>query len=141
MPEIEWHHDRRRLIMRAAVMPPVGAPNALTSVEVDALLDTGATSSGLTPRISRQLDLPSLGKKPVQTASGLMQSDRYMFRVGFFSQNHDGPQFPTVLNMTILGIGLADTDSFDMIIGMDVIGRNRLEIRPDGTCLFAYSVN
>lgn len=136
MQEISWRHDRSRLMLDAAVMPPVGAPNEMTVSAVQALLDTGATSSGLTGRIAKKLDLPSLGKKPVQTAGGLIQTDRFAFRVGFYMSVP--PTLPNMLDGTIFGIGLADVDSFDIIIGMDVIGRNYLELHPDGRCRFRF---
>lgn len=141
MPEIRWRHDRSRLIVRAAILPPLGAPNESTALDVRALLDTGATSSGVTPRIADALGLPSLGKKPVQTAGGLIQTDRYTFRIGFYDGDSSGPTFPYVLEKTIFGIGLADSDSFQIIIGMDVIGTNRLEVHPDGLCVFEYDTS
>ncbi|RJF93704.1 retropepsin-like aspartic protease [Sphingomonas cavernae] len=139
MPEINWHHDRSKLILRAAVMPPAGAPNETTLIEVQALLDTGATASGLTARIAKALGLTSLGKKPVQTAGGMIQTDRFAFRAGFYmAEPGSVPAFPHMLDGTIFGIGLADVNSFDVIIGMDVIGRNYLELRPDGLCTFRF---
>ena len=43
-------------------------------IAVNAFLDTGATRSGLTARVAEALELPGLGKKPVQTAGGMIQT-------------------------------------------------------------------
>ena len=142
MPEIRWFHDRSRLIVEAAILPPVGAPNESTVIKVNALLDTGATTSGVVPKTAHALGLQSMGKKPVQTAGGLIQSDRFAFRLGFYKQARDDRlAFPHVLGRTIFGIGLAESDSFEIIVGMDVIGRNHLELRPDGQSLFRFDTS
>lgn len=142
MPEIRWRHDRSRLIVEAAVLAPIGEPNETTVVGVRALLDTGATLSGITPAVAKALNLPSLGKKPVQTAGGLIQTDRYAFRLGFYDgTDQSTARYPHVLEKEVYGIGLAPSGSFEVIIGMDVIGRNHLELHSNGHSLFRFTTS
>ena len=89
----------------------------------------------MTSRVAEALALPSLGKKPVQTAGGMIQTERYAFRIGFYP---DDAAYPHTLDGTFYGIGLADSDSFQIIAGMDVIGRNHLELHRDGTSIFRF---
>jgi len=147
MPDIRWRHDGAKLIVRAVVLPLVGAPNEGQAFEVRGLIDTGATSSGITPLVSEKLALPSLGKKPVQTAGGLVQADRFGFRLGFFPDEENlpwvdepTPSFPHILAQSIYGIGLTTNGNFELIIGMDVLGRNHLEMLPDRSCRFSFEV-
>ena len=54
--------------------------NDLSSVSALALLDTGATTSGITSRIVDALGLLGMGKRPIGSAQGDGQAERYLFR-------------------------------------------------------------
>ncbi|MGZ8305798.1 MAG: aspartyl protease family protein [Allosphingosinicella sp.] len=55
----------------------------LTSVDATALLDTGSTTSGVKREIASRLKLPELGKRPLGSAHGEAQVERFLFRIGF----------------------------------------------------------
>lgn len=97
-----------------------------------ALLDTGATNSGLTPRIIDQLGLESYGKRPLGSARGEEQTPRYFFRIGFQPANEgDVPQFPFIFE-EVDGFELRNSFQFDALIGMDVLRHCDFIMRRNG---------
>lgn len=125
MSRIEGRHDGRRIILSILVLRP--EPSDLTAVDALALLDTGATTSGIVKRIADELDLAPAGKRPIYIARGIQQVERYLFRIGMIETSQDiSPRFPYVFDET-LGFELSDTTSLpdgrslDAVLGMDVL--------------------
>lgn len=139
MRQIDWRHNRRQLFLPVAVMPSAHAPNAMHSVTVKALIDTGATRSGLHKDLVDQLALPKRDRAPVQTANGTMIVDLHQVRLGFWQTtlDHDlhsisSTTMPFILDRLFLIHALGADFSHQMLIGMDVIGMCDLTIRSDG---------
>ena len=108
----------------------------LTSVEAMALLDTGATISGVAKHVVRQLDLPRVGRRPLMSAQGLGQVERFLFRFGL--KISDSPSaFPYIFRET-MGFEIVDGSSFDALIGMDILSQCDFEMRRDGTCRLSF---
>jgi hypothetical protein len=82
MPELCWWREPRRIVFQAVILAPAPAAN-LTSVVATALLDTGSTTSGVKREIAGRLRLPELGKRPLGSAHGEAQVERFLFRIGF----------------------------------------------------------
>jgi hypothetical protein len=59
---LDWRHDGRRIILPVTILRPTPATD-LTGFEGRALLDTGATISGIAPRVVRHLSLDARGKR------------------------------------------------------------------------------
>lgn len=143
MSLIRWRHNGVRLILPAVVTPPAYAPNASDQIRVDALIDTGATSSGLRSDIADRLDLPVKGNKRVHTANGILMSDEFLFRVGLIIGDYLDPDFspdrtlPYVIDTPILGFGLQGGFSYPLLLGMDVISAGDLTVRRSGVATFA----
>lgn len=106
----------------------------LTSVAARALLDTGSTTSGVTSGIADQLRLPRLGKRPLGSAQGEAQAERFLFRVAL--RLPDAP-LPFVFN-EIMGFEVRDGFAFNALIGMDILGQCDFEMRRDGSCRLAF---
>ncbi len=124
---LDFRHDGRRVLLDLIVLRPAPATD-LTSSPARALLDTGANVSGVSGLIAKKLDLPARGKLPIQTAGGLIQATRYLFRFGF---EQDG-SFPYIVD-DLLGFELINSDVFDVVLGMDVLRRCDLMLKRDGT--------
>jgi hypothetical protein len=105
MSAIEWAREGRRVLIPVVVYAPYPATD-LTGVEAKALLDTGSSVCGLAARLANDLGLVRLGKRPLTSAHGEGQIERYAFRIGFRpdSGSHEAPAFPFV---------------FDEVIGID----------------------
>ena len=117
---IEGRHDGRKIVFPIQVFPPEPL-DKFVGVSANALLDTGATTSGITPRLVKQLDLRSIGKRPLGFARGESQVDRYAFRIGFDS-GETTPSFPFVFE-AVVGFELSDASSLDALIGMDILSQ------------------
>ena len=142
MSHLEWTHDGRRIVLPILILRPEASD--LTASNALALLDTGATTSGIVRRIADALDLAPAGKRPIYIARGLAQVERHLFRVGLAEPSDDGaPQFPYVFDET-LGFELSDTTSLpdgralDAVLGMDVLRSCHFTMQRDGKCRLAW---
>jgi hypothetical protein len=137
LPSLEGKHDGRRVVLPVAVLG-ADKPSDLTFETGTALLDTGATSSAITPRFVRQLGLLSTGKRPIMVATEQRLLDFFVFRLGLFE--NAGPllgnsQWPHVFAETE-GFQIQQSHNFDVLLGMDVIGQCDLKMERSGTwCL------
>ena len=96
-----------------------------------ALLDTGATVSGIGPRVINQLALLTSGKNRLGSATDEAFVDYYLFRLGLFSTDQLlldqlGPGDLPFLFDEIDGFSWSRATDFDVILGMDVV-----TLRPD----------
>lgn len=131
---IEWRHDGRRIILPVLVLRP--APVAdLTGFEGTALIDTGATASGITPRVARALSLAPRGKRPLGSARGEEQAERYLFRIGLLPPPapEGVPRFPFVFD-DVIGFELGEAFALDLLIGMDILSQCTFRIDPQRSC-------
>ena len=103
------------------------------------LIDTGAVSTGIAPTIAAELGLPRLGKPIIATPGGDYVARRLQFRLGLFPDPQDENSLPHVLSDELLGIGCSPGQAFEVLIGMDVLGRGDLEIRRTGHGSFKFS--
>ena len=108
----------------------------LTSCRATALIDTGATTSGIPTRIIRQLGLSPVGRRPLMSAQGLGFVQRFMFRIGISDSDSAGA-FPFVFE-EVMGFELVDGTSFDALLGMDILSQCDLEIGRNGTCQLRF---
>lgn len=137
MAEIRWRHSGQRLILPIAVLPSLVAPNSQQMEVVDALIDTGATGTGLRPDVAERLSVPGRGKRRVMTANGDIMVPEFRVRLGFYPGQFDGEpradatSLPHVLDFGILAHALREHFSYPMLIGMDVISRCDLTLRRD----------
>jgi hypothetical protein len=123
------------------VLPSAAAENAHAIEVVDALIDTGATGTGLRPDIAAALGVPGRGKRRVVTANGDMLVPEYRIRVGFYcGAFEDRPRAegsPYVLEFGLLVHALRENFAYAMLIGMDVLSNCDLHLRRDRTALLS----
>ena len=101
-------------------------------VEGLALLDTGSTLTGIPARVAKALDLVPRGKKPIGSVLGDGLAERYYFRIAL----HGPPENPTypIVFEDRAGFELKDSFAFEALIGMDILGKCRFSMDPDGEC-------
>lgn len=104
-----------------------------------ALIDTGATISGISQKIIDEVRLKFVGSKTVITAEGLTSLDVYFFSLALqlteIVDNENGfTEEAAYSSQLIKGIKIyAEKHSkYDVILGMDVISRGSLKLDPDG---------
>ncbi|MBA3898019.1 MAG: hypothetical protein H0X36_12995 [Sphingomonadaceae bacterium] len=107
-------------------------PIDFDSVYASALIDTGSTTSGLTPRITHRLGLVGLGKRPLGSAQGFGQAERFAFRVALRPDDSEAPAFPFVFDR-VIGF---ESESFqlDALIGMDILSQCEFWMARNGLC-------
>ena len=136
MSVIEWTRERRRILLPVRILAPYPVTD-LSGVEADALIDTGSSVSGIASRLAKELNLTRLGKRPLTSAQGEGQVERYAFRVGFLPES-SVPSFPIVFD-EVIGIELTNALRFEALIGMDILAQCDFEMRRDGICRLHFS--
>ena len=126
---IEFRHDGCRIVLPILILEP--SPSAsFEGYRGFALLDTGSTATGVTRRVARAMGLIGRGKRPIGSAQGEGQAERYLFRIGVHG-DATAPTLPYVFD-DVIGFELVDSFRFDALIGMGIIKQCDLECRRDG---------
>lgn len=138
MWRIEWKRDRRRIVVPVALLRPFDGKD-MDHITGAALLDTGATASGITPRVVNALGLTGKGKRPLSSAHGEQQTERYLFRIGLFPEtaNPDIPQLPYIFD-DVLGFELQDSFKFEALIGMNILSQCDFTMDRQGYCTLTF---
>ena len=111
----------------------------LSGIEAKALIDTGSSVSGIAKTIAEQLNLSRLGKRPLKSAQGEGQIERYAFRIGLPpTESAERPSgFPYVFE-EVIGIELTNAFEFNALIGMDILGQCDLTTLRTGDCILSF---
>lgn len=137
MPEIGWRHEGKRLVLPVAVLPSIVADNPHDLDLTEALIDTGATGTGLRPDVANRLAIPGRGRRRVLTANGDILVPEYRIRLGFYpgiyTAEAQAPSgvMPYMLDLGLLAHALHEHFPYAMLIGMDVLQHCDLSIRRD----------
>jgi hypothetical protein len=127
---IDLRHDGSRIVLPVLILEP--SPSvSFEGHRGFALLDTGSTATGVTKRIANQMCLVGRGKRPIGSAQGEGQAERYLFRIGVHGDG-GSPTLPYVFD-DVIGFELVDSFRFDALIGMDILKQCDLELRRDGS--------
>lgn len=115
----------------------------LDHVAATALIDTGATVSGVGARVIQQLGLQSYGKSRLKSATEEVFVPYYLFRIGLFtteqieSADMSAVVLPYVFEESN-GFGWMHDAGFDVILGMDVLRQCDLSLSRDGVCQIRF---
>jgi hypothetical protein len=131
---VEWQREHRRILLPVVVLAPYPVTD-LTGIEATALIDTGSSVSGLAMDLARSLGLVGLGKRPLKSAQGEGQIERYAFRVGLMSATSNA--FPFVFE-EVIGIELTNAFEFNALIGMDILAQCDFRSARDGRCSLTF---
>jgi predicted aspartyl protease len=118
---VSGRHDGRSILLPVAVLRPDN-PSDLTHGIYTGLLDTGATSSWISPRIISDLRLSEFSKNRVSFAMDQQIVSIYLFRLGLFADGTEGSTVPFVFAET-QGFQMRQRDGFDVILGMNVLAQ------------------
>jgi hypothetical protein len=130
LPSLNGVISQRQILLTVAILGSRN-PSDLTHIQCKALLDTGATSSGIGPNIISKLSLRSHQKKPLSVATEMRMVDYYLFRVGFLDFATGSNAHPYVFAETD-GFSWMEQKSFDLILGMDVLNQCDLSVKRNG---------
>jgi hypothetical protein len=138
MPSIEWRRERRRILLPIQILPPFPVTE-LTGVDAIALIDTGSSISGIAVGLADKLGLEALGSRPLVSAQGRSQVERYSFRIGLPVGPPSGavPSFPFVFP-EVVGMELTNAFQFNALVGMDVLGQCDFTTERAGRCRLGF---
>ena len=126
-------------MLEVAVLGPVVFD--LTHIRAQALVDTGATTSGIGARIINELALTSYGKRFLKSATDEGPVSYYLFRIGLFesigSEPADAVQLPHIFP-GLDGFSWSRHADFDVILGMDVLRHCDFSMTRDGRCVLSF---
>jgi hypothetical protein len=138
MPQcIEWRRERRRILLPILMLAPYPVTD-LTGVEAVALVDTGSSVSGISIDLAQSLKLVGLGKRPLKSAQGEGQIERYAFRVGFGPDETGSEAALPFVFEEVIGIELTNAFEFNALIGMDILGQCDFRSNRDGYCSLSF---
>jgi hypothetical protein len=143
MRELSFRLRRNRYLFPVAILRP-DSPTDLTSFAATALLDTGATVTGVGPRVIDTLGLESYGKKRLRSATDEVFVDYFLFRIGLFTtdQTVDPPTDRAAILPFVIdefdGFSWRRQADFDVIIGMDVLSRCDVSLDRGGKGRIAF---
>lgn len=141
MPELSWTSSGNRILLDVLVFKP-GSPSDLTGLDARALLDTGATVSGISPRIVAELGLQSHTKKRLKSATEERFVDYFLFRIGWninpeIESIGQPASFPFIFD-ELDGFGWGLAGDFDVILGMDVLRQCDFQLQRGGRCRLTF---
>jgi hypothetical protein len=102
-------------------------PSDFTHVAAVALVDTGSTVSGIGPRLIAELGLESHQKRRLKSATEERFVPYFLFRLGLWPDG-DRSALPFIFD-GLDGFGRSRSSDFEVILGMDVLGRLNLSTR------------
>lgn len=117
-------------------MPPFPVTD-LSGAEALALIDTGSSISGIAARVAKDLGLVRLGKRPLKSAQGEGQVERYAFRLGVQPGVGAKLSFPFVFD-EVIGIELTNAFDFTALIGMDILSQCDFSTDRHGRCTLQF---
>jgi hypothetical protein len=159
MPCIWGQHNGSQLLCAVAILPPniasqSGAYPGPPPTTTTALIDTGATTTGITSALAAQLQLPPVGIMPIHGVGGVQHHNSHLFMVGFPFAVPPGAPLPAnlpppapgqtaiqlhVLLNVIQGCAFQGGNApFQVILGMDVLSSGSLVVQ-GGNRTFSFS--
>lgn len=132
---VRFNGKSQRLITEIEILPafdPVATPVPPQGKKYQALYDTGATNSAISPKVVQELNLPSIGAKNVGVGGGTLQTTAHLVNIGL--PNRVGFAYLSVTKMVLLG-------GIDALIGMDILGAGDFAVtHRDGKTTFSFCV-
>ncbi len=131
--KIDYNHIVRELVTDASLKPPevlTGDDDSLW-IEIKAVWDTGATSTVITHKIARLLDLKPIGKTTVFGVNSQTIANCYMVDIGL-------PNNIVFRNFEVTECDL-NSDGIDILVGMDIIQKGDFTItNAKGKTVFTF---
>jgi len=133
---IEWCRERHKILLPILVLAPYPVTD-LTGVAATALVDTGSSVSGVSLSVAESIHLVGLGKRPLKSAQGEGQVERYAFRVGLKPDEESELAFPFVFE-EVIGIELTNAFEFNALLGMGILSQCDFRSDRNGNCSLAF---
>jgi hypothetical protein len=134
---IDWQREPRRILLPVVILRPYPVTD-FHGADASALIDTGSSVSGISTALANSLGLVGLGKRPLKSAQGEGQVDRFAFRLGLRpDQSGREAAFPFVFE-EVIGIELTNSFDFSALIGMDILRQCDFTSTRAGACSLVF---
>jgi hypothetical protein len=149
MPLIKGDHNGRAAVIPVAIIDvakyrehKVSNGSVLKGAKpFRALIDTGATLTMISPRVVSALGLQQVNKRLINGLGGLSWRPAYLFHVAFYETppvDENDISKIRICMKEINGGELSDGNTFDVLLGMDVLTTGNLHVDKDGTFSFSF---
>lgn len=123
------------IITECRICPPVNFSNGEMPQKVytsqNAMWDTGATNTLISPKIIKALGLKPFGKSGISSANGIIETNTYLIHVGI-------PTGSIITNILALE---DDNEDYEVVIGMDIISQGDFAFsNKDGHSTFSFRI-
>jgi len=123
------------IITECRICPPVDFQKGEMPHKVytsqNAMWDTGATNTLISPKIVKALGLKPYGKSGISSANGIIETNTYLIHVGI-------PSGSIVTNILALE---DDNEDYEVVIGMDIIAQGDFAFsNKDGHSTFSFRI-
>lgn len=123
------------IITECKICPPVDFANGEMPTKIytsqNAMWDTGATNTLISPKIIKALGLKPFGKSGISSANGIVETNTYLVHVGI-------PSGSVITNVLALE---DENDDYEVVIGMDIISRGDFAFSNyDGHSTFSFRI-
>ncbi|MBI4082743.1 MAG: aspartyl protease family protein [Candidatus Lambdaproteobacteria bacterium] len=113
-----------------------------TSTFYNALLDTGATSTCISPRVVQEVGPKPTGKAQMIGATGVEAKNTYHFGVGFLLNPVQQPSGLMAGNLSVMELdGMEfsyEGTGFDVLLGRDVLCKGAFSLSFDGHFILSF---
>jgi hypothetical protein len=149
MPLVQGKHNGRQAVVTIAIIDAANYKIHKASDErvlkgtipFRALIDTGATRTMIATRVATRLNLRLVNKLDFAGLGGISRRNGYLFHVAFY----ESPPMSVsevsniqIFKKAINGGELSDENTFDVLLGMDVLTSGNLHIDKAGTFRFSF---
>lgn len=152
MPDIVGSHNGSQVFVPVVLLPvhrfdgpdPEQLSRPGMMQVVNALVDTGAQSTCITPSVADRLRLEPLGSVRVHGVGGSKLHMTYLFQVGLVELQrnelgHESPRFHMVdREITGAEFDCGPDANFDVLLGMDLLSIGTLTIANTGRYKFSF---
>lgn len=123
------------IITECRICPPVDFSSGEMPQKVytsqNAMWDTGATNTLISPKIIKALDLKPFGKSGISSANGIIETNTYLIHVGIATGS-------VITNILALE---DDNEDYEVVIGMDIISQGDFAFsNKDGHSTFSFRI-
>ena len=149
MPLIQGYHNGRAAVIAVAIIDVAKyQEHKISNASVlkgarpfRALIDTGATSTMIAPRVVSVLGLQQVNRRQYGGLGGLSWRPAYLFHVAFYEKPPVDVNDISKIRICLKAINggeLSDEHTFDVLLGMDVLTTGNLHVSKDGSFKFEF---
>ena len=137
MSEISWRYSNRRLLFEILISS-LGPETDFRPVKAIALIDTGATRSGVCPSLIEKLGLRWIGRVRLETATEERMVGTHYCSLAIAHPGDDQSSQQPFFFGEFEVLRLKQSQTFEVIVGMDFLIQCDLIVERSGICTLRF---